>query len=188
MVVFPRSSAITAQQRQALCSTEVFSAVFESYGQDFAASRALLTSLMGMDCVAAIGGGSIALDLSGDLAAAERMQAVQARGLRAALAEAEPNKPMLAHVFSADGCIADRCDHRLQVEQCRADLAHVVESTSRRVMELPPGVSIDITNADSTLRSMFELCAPACAYSIARGRPWTHRHTPRRVLCTAVLR
>ena len=84
MVYFPRSSAITAQQRQAVCSTEVFSAVFESYGQDFAASRALLTSLMGLDCVAAIGGGSIALDFSGDLAAAERMQAVQARGLRVA--------------------------------------------------------------------------------------------------------
>ena len=129
-----------------------------------------LTALLSGDPVIVTCGMGFVLGISGNVDAAERISAIASRSLRIHLQDDEPNAITMAHVLSPNSCANDHADCHFLVDSARADLALGISAASR-LIELPQGVEIDVTNVDSTMRVFLERSMPSFLLEFG-GMPW----------------
>ena len=110
------------------------------------------------------------MGMTGNVDAAERICAIASRSLRIHLQDDEPHLIMLGHLLGPNTCANDQADCHFLLDSARADLALAIGAASR-LIELPQGVEIDITNVDSTMRAFLERSMPDYLQEFG-GLPW----------------
>ena len=134
-----------------------------------------LTALLSADSV--VCQPSFVLSISGNVDAAERISAIVSRALRIHLQDDEPNPITMGQTLTSIAAPNDHADCHFLVDSARADLALSIGYASR-LIELPQGVEIDVTNVDSTMRAFLERTMPSYLLEFG-GMPWPVRWAAR---------
>ena len=129
-----------------------------------------LTALLSGDPVIWLSGAGFVLGMAGNVDAAERISAISSRALRIHLQDDEPNPMTMGLTLMPNNGVNDHADCHFLVDSARADLALSIGYASR-LIELPQGVEIDVTNVDSTMRAFLERTMPSFVLEFG-GMPW----------------